>query len=92
MRYLVFGVWHDPASGQVFTYSKEYDTPHNPEDIQDEIVDDLCTSAQTDKDTLHEVFVFASAQNYGSAPVNVACWCAEGGDFEDLDEDEEEDP
>jgi hypothetical protein len=52
------------------------------EDNAEEIIDNLCASG------LCEVFVFKSAQNYGSAPELVAHWTGADGYFGNESEDE----
>jgi hypothetical protein len=92
MQYLVLGVWHDPGSGNVATHSKTIELCFKePEDEADMIIDDLCSTG-IERGLLHEVFVFKSAQNYGTAPEQAAYWTADDGLFgeqEDEEEDEE---
>ncbi len=88
MRYLVLGVWHDPESGNVATHSKEIDLAFaDPEDEAEKVISDLCSTG-LDRESLHEVFVFKSAQNYGSAPEQAAYWTADDGYFGEGEEEE----
>lgn len=91
MKYLVFAVFQDFGSGNVLTHSKDMDLGFdNPEDKKEEIIDSICQSGMP-RERLFEVFVFKSAQNYGSAPEQVAYWNEEDISDSDFDADEPDD-
>ena len=93
MRYLVFAVFSD-GQGEVATHSKEYDCGfNNPNDMAEEIIADVSASG-LGRQSLWEVFVFQSAQNYGDAPNQVAYWNLDDGLFgeEEVSEEDAEYP
>jgi len=90
MNYLVLGVWEGEDSP--FTLSREMHVLNEPEDEAEKIIS-FIASEGLGRERLWEVFVFMSAQNYGSAPEQVAYWNQEDGLFgeQEEEEDEEED-
>ena len=93
MKYLVFAVFSDGTN--LATHSKEMDLGFKDvESSAEEIIESIADSG-LGKETLWEVFVFKSAQNFGSAPEQVGYWNQEDGLFglpdsfnEEGDEDE----
>lgn len=91
MRYLVFAVFSDGFGGEIATHSKEMDLGFDdPKNQESKIIDSIADSG-LGKNSLWEVFVFKSAQNFGDAPEQVAYWNQEDGLFGKQDELEDED-
>jgi hypothetical protein len=92
MKYLVLGVWAGQDSP--FTLSREMELGFDePEDRAASIIE-LMANEGIGRESLWEVFVFKSAQNYGDAPEQVAYWNLDDGLFgeQEDEEDEEEGP
>lgn len=89
MQYLVLGVWEGEDSP--FTLSRVMELGFSePEDEPEKIISYIANEG-LGKERLWEVFVFASAQNYGTAPEQVAYWNQEDGLFGEQEDEEEDD-
>jgi hypothetical protein len=88
MNYLVLAVWEGEDSP--FTLSREMHILNEPEDEPQKIISYMANEG-IGRERLWEIFVFKSAQNYGSAPEQVAYWNQEDGLFgpEDAYEDDQ---
>jgi hypothetical protein len=88
MKYLVFAVYSN--NGHVATHFNNIDLGFkNPEDVPDKIINKLGKTG-LDNDSLYELFVFKSAQNFGDAPEQVAYWNREDDVFGGFKEEDEE--
>ena len=88
MNYLVLAVWEGEDSP--FTLSREMHVLNEPEDEPEKIISYIAKEG-LGRERLWEVFVFRSAQNYGSAPEQVAYWNQEDGLFGEPEDEEEDD-